>query len=90
MNWNTLKLTMLNALLNWLVGRAWPVAQNAVALLTPRDDLAGDEKRALARANLLAEVRELGVELADSAANFLIECALQYLRGRFGDTGVER
>lgn len=90
MIWSALKLTMLDALLKWLVRRAWPVAQDIVGALAANDRLTGDDKRALARARLIAEAKALEMDLADSAANFLIECALQYLRGRFGDTGVER
>lgn len=82
MNWSALKLTMLDALLKWLVRRAWPVAQDIVGALAANDRLTGDDKRALARARLIAEAKALEMDLADSAANFLIECALQYVRGR--------
>lgn len=80
MLWSTVKLALLNTLLKWVAGKLWPAVQDAVGLFAHRDDLTGDQKRALAREILLDAASELGTALSTAMANFLIECAVQYLR----------
>ena len=77
MNWSTLKLKALNALMAWLAGQVWQMAQDAVYVCVDRADLDGPAKLALARTLLLERARAAGQSLTASAANFLLEAAVQ-------------
>ncbi|MCU0806423.1 MAG: hypothetical protein MUC53_00270 [Candidatus Contendobacter sp.] len=84
MNLSSMKLAAVNALMRWIAGELWALAQDAVYLLAERDDLAGAEKLAMARQMLLDRVAELGKSLKVSAANFLLEAAVQVVKARVG------
>lgn len=81
MQWSAFKLALFDKLLTWLAGQLWEIAQDAVSLWVERAELTGPEKLALARTILLDRARELGRTLTTSAANFLLEAALQAVRG---------
>lgn len=84
MNLSSMKLAAVNALMRWIAGELWALAQDAVYLLAERDDLAEAEKLAMARQMLLDRVAELGKSLKVSAANFLLEAAVQVVKARVG------
>ena len=77
MQWSNLKLQVLGMLARWVAGSLWQTALNAVYLFSDRSDLSGKDKRELAKNLLLDAAKDLGVELRNSAANFLIEAAVQ-------------
>lgn len=81
-SWNVLKITLLNTLMNWLVGELWSIAKDIVLLFTHRDDLTGQEKLATALAMLTDKAKELGIELSTSTGNFLMEAAVQAMKSR--------
>lgn len=80
MKWSSLKIAVLRFVLERLAGSLWATAQDAVRLLADRDDLSGPEKLALARTILLDWVVIEGKALTVSAANFLLEAAVQFMR----------
>lgn len=82
MNWSTIRLSAFNVLLRWLVGSLWPAAVDAVQQFQQRSDLAGADKKALALEILAEEAKTLGLSLANSVANFLIEAAVQVVKAK--------
>lgn len=82
MDLNAMKLVALNTLMRWITGELWAFAQDAVCLFAERDDLSGSAKLALARTMLLDRTKELGKSLTISAANFLLEAAVQVVKAR--------
>jgi len=82
MTWNLFKAAALDALLKWVAGNLWALAQDMVQLVAQRDDLTGPEKLSLAREILLDKTKEMGAAASLSSANWLLECAVQYLKYR--------
>lgn len=58
------------------------LAQDAVYLFVERDDLDGPQKLAMAREMLVDRVAGLGKSLKISAANFLLEAAVQVVKAK--------
>lgn len=82
MNWTTLKMKALDALLRWVAGQLWELARDYVARVEDRNDLTGWQKLALARSMLVERATDAGHDLSVGAANFLLEAAVQWMRAK--------
>lgn len=77
---NRIVAVLLNRIMIWLVSDdLWQQAQSWV-LLYENKDIPSVEKRDRVLVMLEMELKNLGLDLAQSVLNFAIEAALQYIR----------
>jgi len=77
---NRVIAVLLNRVMIWLCGgQLWGLAQAWVQLYEQKD-LTGAEKRDRVAQMLQIEAYTLGIDLAHSLLNFVIEAAVQYAR----------
>ena len=80
MTWSLIKAAALDALLKWVAGQLWSLAQDMVQLVAQRDDLSGDDKMKLAKTMLMDKLKEMGLTVRTSGINWVLENAVQYFQ----------